>query len=68
MQDTQCPEPSCGLPGEILDRVVIPSTDGPVEHVRLLCIGGHRFFMPAEMLPSRHPDRERRDTRRAARP
>jgi len=39
-----CPE--CGRSATVLDRRVLESTDGPVEHVRILCDGGHYFFMP----------------------
>jgi hypothetical protein len=46
MEVEPCPHPHCDMPAEILDRVLIDSTDEPVEHVRLLCVSGHRFFMP----------------------
>jgi hypothetical protein len=51
MDVTGCPEPGCSLPAEILDRRVLESTDGPIEHARILCLSGHRFLMPIEMLP-----------------
>jgi hypothetical protein len=44
-----CPEPSCDLPAEILERVLIDSTDLPIEHARIACLRGHRFYMPLEM-------------------
>lgn len=47
---TVCPE--CGLPAEITDRFLLSSTDGPVVHVALVCVGGHYFRMPAERLPA----------------
>lgn len=53
MDTTGCPEPGCGLPAEILDRAVLESTDGPIEHARIACVGGHGFLMPVEMLPQR---------------
>lgn len=53
MDTTGCPEPGCGLPAEILDRAVLRSTDGLIEHARVVCLGGHRFFTPIEMLPQR---------------
>ncbi len=53
MDVTECPEPGCDLPAEILDRTVLSSTDGPVEHARIACLGGHRFLMPTAMLPER---------------
>jgi hypothetical protein len=41
---TSCPE--CGAPAEVLDRHVLESTDGPVEHARVVCLDRHRFFLP----------------------
>jgi hypothetical protein len=46
-----CPDASCGALAEISDRITIGSTDGPVEHVRTLCLDGHHFFMPASRVP-----------------
>lgn len=45
---TTCPE--CGAVAEIRDRFVLPSTDGPVEHVRVLCIRRHSFQLPTASL------------------
>jgi hypothetical protein len=53
MDDTGCPEPGCDLLAEILDRTILESTDGPVGHARIGCVGGHRFLMPTAMLPGR---------------
>jgi hypothetical protein len=53
MDDTVCPEVGCDLPAEILDRRILKSTDGPIEHSRSVCVGGHRFLMPTAMLPER---------------
>jgi hypothetical protein len=39
------------MPAEIVDRRLLESTDDLVEHVRLVCVAGHRFLMPTEMLP-----------------
>ena len=39
-----CPE--CGHAATVLDRCVLESTDGPVEHLRIECTAGHCFFMP----------------------
>jgi hypothetical protein len=50
MDDTACPEPGCTLPAEILDRTLLASTDGPIEHARVMCPGGHGFLMPTELL------------------
>lgn len=47
-----CPEPTCGAPAEVADRMTIGSTSGPVEHLRTLCVRGHRFFMP---MPATYP-------------
>ncbi|MEV0130119.1 hypothetical protein AB0H83_16880 [Dactylosporangium sp. NPDC050688] len=43
-----CPE--CGLPATTRDEGPAWSTRGPVEHVRLHCVLGHRFFGPADLL------------------
>jgi hypothetical protein len=42
-----CPEPDCRALAEISDRITVGSTHGPIEHVRTLCLDGHRFFLPA---------------------
>jgi hypothetical protein len=39
--------PQCAAPAEILDRFDLPSSDGPVEHVKVQCLSRHRFTMPA---------------------
>jgi hypothetical protein len=36
-----CPEPGCHAPAEILERFVLPSTDGPVWHLKTSCLQGH---------------------------
>jgi hypothetical protein len=36
-----CPEPGCEVAAEVVSRWVWPSTDGPVEHVKLYCVAGH---------------------------
>lgn len=41
-----CPE--CLLPAEITDRFRLPSTDGPVEHVRVSCVAHHHFCLPLD--------------------
>lgn len=48
LQLTSCPE--CGRPAEINRRMILESTDGPIEHSRLRCIAGHWFMMPTGML------------------
>ena len=40
-QITACPEPGCDVAAEVVSRWVWPSTDGPVEHVKLFCLHGH---------------------------
>jgi hypothetical protein len=42
---TNCPE--CGYAAEVVDRVALPSTDGPIEHVKVRCVTGHWFMAPA---------------------
>lgn len=48
LQLTGCPD--CGLPAEITRRAVLPSTDGPVEHVGVCCVGRHVFLLPTFLL------------------
>jgi hypothetical protein len=50
LQLTVCPEPTCQLPAEITDRLVLPSTDGPVEHATLHCLARHIFILPVARL------------------
>jgi hypothetical protein len=57
---TSCPE--CHQPAEIQWRAVLHSTDGPVEHVKILCLQRHWFLLPvatvagfAGELPSADP-------------
>lgn len=49
---TACPEPGCSSPAQIVDRSALPSTDGPIEHVRVRCLNRHHFLMPAGRLNS----------------
>ena len=37
-----CPE--CGRLADVADRFTLESTDGPVEHVRLRCLGGRHHL------------------------
>jgi hypothetical protein len=46
---TACPE--CGQPAEVLWHSILESTDGPIEHARVLCISQHGFFLPVDQLP-----------------
>jgi hypothetical protein len=45
---TSCPD--CGAPAEILDRFILPSTNGPVEHVSVHCVRRHWFLTPVDNL------------------
>ena len=45
-----CPE--CAAPAEVVDRIAFPSTDGPVEHVKVACLARHWFLLPAASLPT----------------
>jgi hypothetical protein len=49
---TDCLE--CGEPAEVLWRRVLYSTDGPVEHAKVLCVRNHCFLHPVEY--PRHAD------------
>jgi hypothetical protein len=44
--------PGCSQPAEVVRRTHLCSTDGPIEHVFLLCLIGHVFLMPAAGLTS----------------
>jgi hypothetical protein len=46
MEIMECPQEGCGAPAEVLDSWAMLSTAGPVEHGRVQCLSGHRFFMP----------------------
>jgi hypothetical protein len=41
-----CPE--CHEPAQVLQRVTLESTDGPLEHVKVRCDAGHWFMLPAD--------------------
>ena len=50
----------CAAPAEVVDRFALPSTDGPVEHVKVQCLGRHWFVLPAAALaPVRTVSRDR---------
>lgn len=42
--------PDCGEIAEICERFVLVSTDGPIEHVRVLCVRRHCFQLPTARL------------------
>lgn len=54
METTRCPE--CGEPAEVVQRAVLESTDGPVEHAHVRCVQRHHFCLPVEYL-AREPRR-----------
>lgn len=59
MDLTTCP--ACGTIAEVVDRWVLESTDGPVEHLRTTCLARHWFVLPAaSLLPVPRPRSGRR--------
>lgn len=48
LQLTACPE--CGAAAEVVDRHVLESTTGPVEHIRIRCVATHVFNLPVAMV------------------
>ncbi|MGH3912137.1 MAG: hypothetical protein ACRDTC_01800 [Pseudonocardiaceae bacterium] len=42
--------PACGVAAEVVDRFVLDSTDGPLEHVRVHCARRHWFSILTEHL------------------
>jgi hypothetical protein len=40
--------PVCGLPAEIVARFTCDGSPGPVEHVKIACLGGHWFTLPVD--------------------
>ncbi|WP_299519698.1 hypothetical protein [uncultured Serinicoccus sp.] len=57
MDTTSCPE--CGAVAEVQWRDVLESTDGPVEHAKVLCLHRHWFLLPVASLvrpPAPQPD------------
>jgi hypothetical protein len=45
-----CPERGCDVPAGVVDRFVLASTDGPVEHVRTWCLEGHGLTQRVDAL------------------
>jgi hypothetical protein len=45
-----CPQPDCLAPAQVVDRFTLASTDGPVDHVKTMCLAGHGFTPTADML------------------
>jgi len=54
-----CPE--CGAPAEVLDRFVLESTDGPIDHARIRCLHGHWFVLSLDLLARVHARLTRTD-------
>ena len=48
MDTTSCPE--CGALAEVEWRTVSDSTDGPVEHAKVVCLERHWFLLPVGSL------------------
>lgn len=48
MDMTLCPE--CGALAEVRWREVADSTDGPVEHAKVVCVRRHWFLLPVAWL------------------
>ncbi|MGH3941562.1 MAG: hypothetical protein ACRDTG_23620 [Pseudonocardiaceae bacterium] len=42
--------PMCDLPAIAEDRFHLHSTDGPIEHLRILCISGHGYLLLADQV------------------
>ncbi|GIH02467.1 hypothetical protein Rhe02_05340 [Rhizocola hellebori] len=56
MEFTECPDPTCIAPAEVLNRFVLPSTQGGEPFVRTVCVHRHWFMLPATSLkPSPAP-------------
>jgi hypothetical protein len=56
MDATTCPE--CAAPAEVTDRFTLESTDGPMEHVRVVCVRRHWFLLAtASLHQARQPAR-----------
>ena len=47
-ETTSCPE--CAAPAEVLERHVLESTAGPVEHAKVVCARRHWFLLPVAAL------------------
>jgi hypothetical protein len=50
MQFTYCPDPACGALAEIVDRFALASTDGAIDHAKVVCLHRHWFMLPVEQL------------------
>jgi len=52
MDLTTCPE--CGELAEVQWRSVMESTDGPIEHAKVVCIRRHWHLLPVARLARPH--------------
>lgn len=53
-ETTTCPSKGCRAPAVVVDRWVLDSTDGPVEHAKVRCGARHVFCGAVSSLwPSR---------------
>jgi hypothetical protein len=43
---SECPDPACDLPAEVVATVVLGSTAGPVEMGRTRCVRRHVYVVP----------------------
>lgn len=50
MRFTYCPDPNCGALAEIVDRFALSSTDGALDHAKVVCLHHHWFMLPVESL------------------
>ena len=53
VQLVACPKPGCQAPAAVVDRFLLPSTDGPVEHVKTWCANDHGLTPRTESVESR---------------
>jgi hypothetical protein len=58
-----CPE--CAAPAEVVDRFLLESTDGPLEHAIVTCTERHRFTVLVQRFATRTPEEERTDAHSA---
>ncbi len=49
------PCPQCGAPARITERFWLPSTAGPVEHLKTGCVNHHWLTPPAKTLAGARP-------------
>jgi len=45
-----CPEPGCRVPAGVVDRFMLASTSGPVEHVKTWCLNDHGLTQRVDAL------------------